>query len=416
MMPYPVQVDDLAVCVAINDKDRAWYEMLVPFILSLRRTNFNGHIAVIDFGLSERKREILREQAINVLIATEPSLAVGRYLEVAKLCEFNTNLRKVALYDADIWFCTEQFDLFDAVEGENLYACPDALFCTFITDPLIGPRQQENLKLVSDGVTEQFGAALQAGLVAGTSEAWRDFGRHVRDCVDRIGTDFTSAYGFDTTILHLWAAHRRLNLLSESQNYVIKNGIQERRNAAGEPVFLCPDGPIRAMHMTSDIRFVNCWRYAVNHRDEALKQGLPYALVSAETETLDTIPEDLRAAFAALGFEIEAMAIEKGGTLHTFDNSDGLHVMCMGNHTIAMRATRPNPLLFLNVMYLTGSPPPTQVRFNLDAQEIVMGRDVSQWLTMVIPAGAQMTLSSESLPGQMCKMVWIVADRVYLWQ
>ena len=39
-----------AVCVAINDNNRAWYEMLVPFLLSLRHTGYDGRIAVIGYG------------------------------------------------------------------------------------------------------------------------------------------------------------------------------------------------------------------------------------------------------------------------------------------------------------------------------------------------------------------------------
>ncbi len=220
-----------AVCVALNDNDRAWYEMLVPFILSLRQTDYRGHIVVFGYGLSQRKIEILQAQSVNVVVAGWTPLPYGRFLEMARLCEMNPGLSKLALYDADIWFCSDEFDLFRHVEGDEIHVCKDAFLCNFITDPLIGPEREHNRALVEGEVLRRYGSALQAGLIAGTAKAWRDFADHVGDCVGRIGRDFQRCYGLDTTFLHLWGAEGRVRLLPETQNFVVKDGVIERRNA-----------------------------------------------------------------------------------------------------------------------------------------------------------------------------------------
>lgn len=416
MASEPVQVGDLAVCVAINDNDRAWYEMLVPFILSLRQTDYRGHVVVIGFGLSQRKVDILREQAVTVVLSAETPLAVARYLEVARLCELNPGLRKAALYDADIWFCHRHHDLFGLIEGDSLFACRDPLFCDFITGGLIGPRREEHLALVSARVLGEFGGALQAGLVAGTAEAWRDFAAYIRDCIGRVGVDFSLGYGFDTTLLHLWAAQSRLRLLPETQNFVVKSGVSETRDGSGAALLACASGPIRGLHMTGDIRFLNCWRFYSHHRAYALTDGASFALTPDTREPLAEIPEPIHAAFAQVGFETVTVRAEAGATLHAFRDVDGLHVVGTGNHEIELRAADEIVRRILTVMYLSGSPAPIRARVRLGGEEMVVARDASQWISMRVPAGQVVTLVSESLPGQMGKVAWIVSDAVHLWQ
>ena len=161
-----MQSSEHAVCVAINDNNRAWYEMLVPFLLSLRHTGYDGRIAVIGYGLSERKRQILASQSVDVIDASSAyALPVGRFIEAAEYCARNPQIRKLALYDADIWFCAPPFDLFSQIGDDRLHACPDPLFCTFVVTPLIGERRDHHWRLVVDEVSARHGSALQAGLV-----------------------------------------------------------------------------------------------------------------------------------------------------------------------------------------------------------------------------------------------------------
>lgn len=400
-----------AVCVAINDNDRAWYEMLVPFILSLRQGDYRGHIAVIGFGLSQRKIDILRGQHVNVVLAEEPSLPVGRYLEVARICDLNPGLRKIALYDADIWFPSETFDLFSLVEGPDIHVCKDAYLCDFVTDPLIGPLRQVHTQMVRDEVVHLYGSALQAGLIAGTSQAWQDFAAHVHDCQNRVGTDFRVTYGLDTTFLHLWGAKERVKLLPATQNYVTKFGVKEGRDAQCRVVLSSDSGPIRGLHMTTDIRYLNSWRFYSIHGGHALRAGQPFALAESLVAPLKAVPAPIEGAATAMGFEILSIDGEEGAQWHAFRDGDGFSIVAAGNHEIRFRTTRRFETLALTVMYLSGHPAPIRARIVIAGQELVISKDLSQSASLTAPHGTEMFLHSESLPGQTCKIVWILSER-----
>ena len=405
-----------AVCVAINDNDRAWYEMLVPFILSLRQGDYRGHIAVIGFGLSQRKIDILRGQHVNVVLAEEPSLPVGRYLEVARICDLNPGLRKIALYDADIWFPSETFDLFSLVEGPDIHVCKDAFLCNFVTDPLIGPLRQVHAQMVRDEVVHLYGSALQAGLIAGTSQAWQDFAAHVRECQSRVGTDFRVTYGLDTTFLHLWGAKERVKLLPETQNFVTKHGVMEGRDAQGRIVLFSAAGPIRGLHMTTDIRYLNIWRFYSIHGGHALRAGQPFALAESLVAPVKAVPAQVEGAATAMGFEILSIDGEEGAQWHAFRDGDGFSIVAAGNHEIRFRTTRRFESLALTVMYLSGHPAPIRARIVIGGQEMVIGKDLSQSASLTAPHGTEVFLHSESLPGQNCKIIWILSERHALLQ
>jgi hypothetical protein len=400
-----------AVCVALNDNDRAWYEMLVPFILSLRQTNYQGHIAVIGYGLSQRKIEILRAQSVNVLEAGTTPLAYGRFLEVARLAEMNPGISKLALYDADIWFSSAEFDLFSLIEGDDIHVCKDAYLCDFVTDPLIGPDREHHRLLVEDEVLRRYGSALQAGLIAGTARAWREFAAHVQGCVDRIGRDFRTIYGLDTTFLHLWGAQVRVGLLPVTQNFVVKDGLIERRTPAGAPLLLSQYGPVRGLHMMSDIRFIPCWRYFGIHRDHALDAGRAFALPLDEEWRAHAIPPDFARMSEEVGLEIEDLSGESTAAWNAFRTVENVTIIGHGEHEITMRVRRPLDPLVINVMYLSGSPGPIRARFSLAGQEIVIGKDLSQWGSMSVEPGAELRLRTESLPGQRATIVWTLSSK-----
>lgn len=406
-----MSVSEEAVCVAINNNDRAWYEMLVPFILSLRRSDFQGHIAVIGFGLSQRKIDILREQAINVLVAEEESLPVGRYLEVARICDLNPGLKKIALYDADIWFPARTFDLFSLVEGDTIFACTDAWFSDFITNPLIGPNSQAHSRMVRDEVANLYGSALQAGLIAGSRQAWRDFAAHVRECLGRIGTDFRAIYGLDTTILHLWGAKERVTLLPDTQNFVTKNGVKEGIDAHCNVTLSSASGPIRGLHMTTDIRFLNCWRFYNIHSSEALGAAAPFALSASEVSPLPAVPPQIEGAAAEMGLEIVAIASEESARWQAFQDGENLTVIAAGNHQIRLRTARAFTPLVITVMYLSGQPAPVRAWIESAGQVLVIGRNMMQAVFLPATPGTEFSLHSESLPGQDCTIVWKLSDR-----
>lgn len=385
--------------------------MLVPFILSLRQTDYVGRLIVIGFGLSANKIEILRGQSVEVVEATEDDLPTGRFVEVAKLCACDPRLKKLAIYDADIWFSSEAFDLFAGVDGDDIFVCRDAYFCDFITDPLIGPERAKNVTRVRKGVLTLHGGALQAGLVAGTCAAWRDFGAHLQQCQRRIGIDFRRTYGTDTCFLHLWAAQGRVTLLPGTQNFITKSGVAETYDSKGRVVLMSEHGPIRGLHMTNDVRFLNRWRFFTNRPAQALRDGQPFALVAPSQIVIPTPSRSLAATFEAVGLESASISCEARASCHAFQDGEGITVIAAGNHSMTLRAKRALNPLVVNVMTLSGIPGPIRAQVRLGQQEITIQKDMSQAVSMALAPADEIQILAESLPGQMCKIAWILSDR-----
>lgn len=54
------------VLTALNDNNKIYYDNLIPFILSIKETDYEGDIGIIDYGLSQDKKEVLK--ANNILL------------------------------------------------------------------------------------------------------------------------------------------------------------------------------------------------------------------------------------------------------------------------------------------------------------------------------------------------------------
>ena len=407
-----------AVFVAIDDNHRAWYEMLVPFILSLRSTGYDGHVVAIDGGLSERKRALLREAGVHLAPASpDHDLSYGRYLEVARICAGNPSLEKVALYDADIWFCSNVFDLFEHVREDKLYVCRDPVFCSFIYEPLIGPRREENTRRVFDDVVARYGGALQAGLVAGPPSAWAAFAASLEAHAGRIGTDFRRQFGIDSTFLHLWAAEHEVGLLPETQNLISKRGITESYPPGQlEPIWMASGDAVRALHLCGDVRYYDRWRYYTNHRDHALREGARFALSSPDQGPLPpTHPIHSDGAtdlLAAAGLRIADLTAEirDEAAFGVFRAAAGLFIHASGNHRIVLEATRDLPALQIHMSSPTGFPSPIHRSVTVAGQVFDNASTLATRLNVTLARASAIDLRAESLGGQLCETTWIVAD------
>ena len=91
------------ILTALDDNNKIWFENLIPFILSLRRTNYTGDIGIIDYGLSEVKKICLKEHDIKIF---KPSygckeLLLDRHISAADIAQCHS-YDQVAVYDCDI--------------------------------------------------------------------------------------------------------------------------------------------------------------------------------------------------------------------------------------------------------------------------------------------------------------------------
>jgi len=408
------------VCVAINDNHRAWYEMLVPFVLSLRRTDFDGRLIVLSYGLSALKLERLCTEGIEVVEA-DPSLGlpVGRFVEAGRLCARDPAIAKLALYDADIWFCGERFDLFSHVTGAKLHVTPDPLFCSFVVAPLMGPRRERLWREAVDEVKARHGGALQAGLTAGTREAWAGFSDHIAACVSGIGVDFQTCFGIDTTFLHLWAAKDGVALLGETQNFIIKSGLREiYEEPTGETRFTHLGEDIRALHMSGDIRFLNRWRYYANNAGHALEAGRSFALAPDDLQDPVGFSGEVAQYFADLRLALCGVRMEpfEGAHLQIMKTPDGVTIFGAGNHEIAFTATDTIARLNVYMSHPSGFPSPIRWSLTVDGQTATNSNQLLSHVSPTVQPGASVVLKAESLGGQLCKVLWTLTTSAEIQQ
>lgn len=412
------------VLVAIDNNDQAWYEMVIPFVLSIRQTDYKGRLGVLGYGLSERKQEILRAEGIGCYMPVGVGeLPYDRYVSAAKVIADDPSIAALALYDADIWFPGPQFDVFEQLADDGcVYVAPDAHVCTFVTEPLTGPRREQLEQQCLQEVLQRLGHALQAGLVAGCRTAWQRFGQFTRDCIARIDEDFKRIYGVDTTFLHLWGAAGAVRLLGAEQNFVTKWGLHERHDMRTGAIVLEHNGmPLRALHMTGDVRFLNRWRYFSLRYDHALKQGVRLSLSTPERGDAWQ-PVDLDrlhpARFRAVGLEPIAAKFDRyrGVAVSIADampGFTGLSLSTWSAHEIefefACDETCGEAVFQLTVSHLFDQPSCVHAELVLDG--VVVPLRVPQNLGGPLRRGGRVTLRALALPGQKCHVQWNIGVR-----
>ncbi|MBE7197998.1 MAG: hypothetical protein INR70_09355 [Parafilimonas terrae] len=407
-----------AIFVAINDNLRAWYEMLIPFVLSLRATDFDGRVVVIGYGLTAEKTAILRGQGVEVVAASSAwTLPLGRYIEVAAFCAAHPEIGKAALYDADIWFCSPRLDLFSFIDRDGLYACPDPLFCEFVIAPLIGPKRDENWQRVVTTILATYGHALQAGLVAGTTAAWADFAEHVRRCAGAIGTDFQNVFGLDTTFLHLWAAANPLVLLPKTQNFITRWGVAEVAEGGPSPFAASDSGEaIRAIHMAGNIRFFDRWRFYGNQGARALQEGAAFALAPGDLHAVpDAGPEweGYQEACARHGLRLTGLRreVEDRDALSFVSTRAGLTILCEGNAEMTFEVAADTIDLNVYISHPSGFPSPIRRSVTCGGGVAASQNDLMAHYRYGLVRGTPITLSSTSLAGQHSRCIWLLSGK-----
>lgn len=405
---------DRMILVAIDDDDMAWYEMIIPFVLSLGQTDYDGRLGIISYGLSPAKVERLERSGISVFPpAGSATLACDRFRTAARIIGSDPALQALALYDADIWFPGPHLDLFAALQDEtSLHVAPDSQFSTFITSP-IKPHADHLKAQCAASALSGFGAAVQAGMVLGGRAAWRDFDGHIEACLARVGVDFSQCYGLDTTFLQLWATEGHVVKAPVGLNFVPKWGVHEHHDYRGaNRVVLEHDGrSIQALHMTRDCRFENKWRYFALRSDEAMALG--GALCLDDADSLQACPDDECAAAATIlrpfGFELKRLVARDpvvGASLlpHGGFSIQGWSSMEIELVSLARQKTR------IVSTFLHNQPSPL-------AGEILINGAVAvrQMLSFTadghLDEGTEVTLRSHALPGQVCNSIWNVSTQ-----
>ena len=412
-------LDARMIVIAIDDNDTAWYEMLIPFVVSLRQTDWRGRLGVIGYSLSDEKRGILAGAGISLHApAGVGSLPCDRYLAAARIIGGDPTLQALALYDADIWFPGPRLDLFDQMADDaSLHAAPDAHFCTFITEPIMAHAAVLTEQCTA-GVVQRLGAAVQAGLLLGGRQAWADFGGHVDTCLARVGTDFSAIYGLDTTMLHLWAAEGRVRLIGPEYNFVPKWGLHDRHDlSSGALVLEYAGTPVQALHMIGEGRYRNGWRYLARHCEQALEQGRVFALSGPLSDqcfcAVPPLAESAR-AFAVLGLDLVGIKVCAGADARLAIGAsllarDGVAISAWGPLEVEL-AAREALTLDLVATFLDNQPSALRMEVLVNGL-LAYSHAPSFPLSLPLGKGDRLSLRSRSLPGQTCQTIWNIATR-----
>ncbi|MBN3746990.1 hypothetical protein G3N96_16350 [Burkholderia sp. Se-20373] len=408
------------VALAIDDNRQAWYEMVIPFIVSLRATDYRGRIGVIGYGLSADKQQRLLDNGIEVYTGVGAgALPYDRYISAAAVFDTSPELRTLALYDADIWFPGPHFDIFDVVpDDDHLHVAPDAHFCEFVTSPIVGERTEALKRQCIQDVLDRLKHPLQAGLVVGGRVAWARFAQHVHEQAGKIGQDFAAIYGLDTTFLHLWAGLGHVRLVGCEQNFVTKWGLHERHDLdTGQVVLEHRGARIRGLHMTGDIRYLNRWRYLSRDAQRAMELGQVFAL-ALEADAREQ-PAALDAPhverFAAIGLALVAAHEDVLPNLPrlaagvSFRNPQGCSLNAWAPHRVEFAVTCERAEIDVSLSHLTGQPSAmcAWIEHNGEVQPLALPHSFK----FDVKQNDRVALSARSLPGQACHAAWDIVMR-----
>ncbi|NIF41575.1 hypothetical protein F3J14_11905 [Burkholderia sp. Tr-862] len=408
------------VVFAIDDNTQAWYEMVIPFIVSLRETDYRGRIGVIGYGLSAKKQALLAANGIEVYTSVGAGdLPWDRYISAAAIFDADPELKTLALYDADIWFPGPSFDIFDVVpDDDHLHVAPDAHFCAFVMSPIIGERRDALMHQCVQDVLDRLGHPLQAGLVVGGRIAWAQFAQHVREQAERIGQDFQAIYGLDTTFLHLWGGLGHVRLVGCEQNFVTKWGLHERHDFDTARLLLEYQGkPIRGLHMTGDVRFLNRWRYLAREADQAIALGQAFALApeSATREQPAELDSQCSERFSASGLAFVAAHedvlpnVPRLAAGSSFRHPQGVAFNAWAAHQLEFEVMYERAVIDISLSHLSGQPsaPGAQLELNDEVRSLQVPCNGK----LSVTRGDRVVLRVLTLPGQACHTAWDVVVR-----
>lgn len=264
------------ILTALDNNRSLWFDNFIPFVLSLRETNYQGEIGVLDYGLSEEHKKRLISQRIRVFTPVREceELLLDRHLSAGAVAE-QYGYDYVAVYDADIWFAQGAFTLFEQLQDPNqLYCTYDAWFCSFLTD-CVKPEYQAEISQKLQQLTQQTQYAYQVGLLAGHKQAWHAYRDYVRQQL--ASAKFFTTYGIDTTLLNLYALDcQQIAFLHQKYNCVPIWGVQHL--ARGQ--FQVFGQAVEGLHITRNHRQDPLLTYHNLFADQYYQKGKDFQLTA----------------------------------------------------------------------------------------------------------------------------------------
>lgn len=265
------------ILTALDNNDEIWYRCFIPFILSLRQTNYSYDIGVISYQLSLEKQEILKSNGIIIFESENkfPEILVDRHYTASIISQ---DYDYLAFYDADIWFSYKELTVFEQLkDNKSLYCCYDVIHPPFLLQPLPDNRfeatQQKFQALIE--VQQYF---WQVGLIAGSKQAWENYRHYIEHDLFSL-SEFRMQYGIDTTILNLYSCDtKQVKHISEKYNCLPYWGIQ----LTTENYFSLNNQPVEAVHITRYHRESKEYNYIQLNQLNYLNDGAKFSLLRSK--------------------------------------------------------------------------------------------------------------------------------------
>ncbi|WP_439287318.1 hypothetical protein [Lonepinella sp. BR2357] len=404
------------IVTALDNNDQIWYEHLVPFLISLKETDFDGDIGVIDYGLSENKIQILTEKQIKVFVPQRQysELLMDRQISAAAIAE-QYGYDALALYDADIWFPVKHLTVFDEVqENEKLYCSYDLWACGFLYT-CVNQYGKEKISQEIEQIKQQHKYVWQAGVMTGTKSAWKEY-RDFADLLLSKSDDFYMQYGIDATILNLYSVHENgVALLPIKYNCPPVWGI--RLSDWGHGVeYSVENEPVQGLHVTRAHRKSGEFSYHKRFPKKYYEQGkayqikqYPYYSVIKDgfsLKELASMPNQFEIVEAFINNEYMKTSFMPRNAVYT---KDSLLVTAAGSASIKLknRQSSPQELCFY-VEGIAGYRFCEEVYYRLDGVEHKI--EPYRVYSIYVASEQQIELVTRELNVEQSQLRWVLMD------
>lgn len=276
------------ILTAIDDNDEFYFKQLVPFLLSLKKTNYKGTIGVVGYGLSEQKMKTLEENDIVVFDLQSQkyrTIYIDRQWMAAYIAEkYHYDL--VALYDADIWFPSNELTIFDEVTStENLYCTYDPAYGDFL-EKCVMPEYRSVIKQKISTFLSIHKKPWQVGVIVGHRNAWVNYRLYIEDKLNEQDV-YTQEYGIDTLLICLYSfEHNKISELPMKYNclptcgHLLHSNLSPNGKRNNKPIFTIDGENAQGLHIVGPFRQYgqSFFDYISNHLFSYFTEGRKFMI------------------------------------------------------------------------------------------------------------------------------------------
>lgn len=402
------------ILTAVNDNDVFWFDQLIPFLLSLQNTDYDGDIGIISYHLSENKKQILKRQGYLIFEAADryDTIYIDRQYTTAEIAQ-KYAYDYVALYDADIWFPAKQFTLFSELyDTEKLFCCYDVSYGDFI-EGCVKQDYRSKIRESMQNYLKQHKNLWQVGLIAGYRKAWEQYQNYLVSMLNH-SEIFTQDYGIDSLLMVLFseenggviALSEKYNCLPICGNLKFSN-ITSSGEILKEEIFTICDEPVQGLHITGPFRLYgrNSYEYIYHNGKNYFSQGKQFQPENLVTKNVTFPPLTHQNKTAQLKI-IKAIT---ENTLIIQQNSDHFSIITGSNTQITLKNSSEKALYLKFAIQPVLGKRITKGRFIYHRNETPTIYHLGVWNTIELKPNEELILVSYDIDHE-AQINWVLND------